>query len=169
MFVVRDPDFLSTIHGVLKPSNTDEHTNLLNRKYSNASAKVAYRQPSDFIFCRVALVVTWKTKWRHSNKDFQWVSITNSLLYSIAVEKLANRPFKKNNNNKIKKETKKPPKKYLVKRKINLEFHKNENFEIVTSWNTEANFLPRDIEFLSQNNCFLLLCKKFFTDFSLYI
>ena len=107
MFVVRDPDFLSTIHGVLKPSNTDEHTNLLNRKYSNASAKVAYRQPSDFIFCRVALVVTCKTKWRHSNKDFQWVSITNSLLYSIAVEKLANRPLKKKKkNNKIKKETK---------------------------------------------------------------
>ena len=52
-----------------KTSNTDEHTNLINRKYSNASAKVAYRQPSDFIFCRVAFVVTWITKWRHSNRE----------------------------------------------------------------------------------------------------
>lgn len=31
----------------------------------------------------------------------------------------------------------------------------------MTSCHTEANFLPRDLEFLSQNNCFLLLCKIF--------
>lgn len=90
MFVVRDPNFFSTIHGVLKLSNTDEHTNLLNRKWSNASAKV-YRQPSDFIFCRVAFVVTWITKWRHSDRELVglftitvgWCSSISNIEYRI--------------------------------------------------------------------------------------
>ena len=31
----------------------------------------------------------------------------------------------------------------------------------ISKCHTEANFLPRDLEFLSQNNYFLLLCKNF--------
>lgn len=49
MFVVGDPDFFPTVHGVLKPSKTGKHTKILNRKYS-ISTKVAYRQPKRLYF-----------------------------------------------------------------------------------------------------------------------